>query len=48
MKNGKRLSRKQKEQIQEANLNPADWLVAKNLPGELHLVHRYTKATRII
>ncbi|WP_397443925.1 DUF6906 family protein [Peribacillus aracenensis] len=49
MKNGKRLTRKQKELIQEAKLNPSDWLIAKNLPNELHLVHREcSKTTKVI
>lgn len=40
MKHGKRLTRKQKELIQDAGLNPANWLIIKNLPDKLVLVHR--------
>ncbi|MGE6379584.1 DUF6906 family protein [Peribacillus muralis] len=49
MKNGKRLTRKQKQLIQDENLNPNDWLIVKSLIHELHLVHRECdKKTTII
>ncbi|WP_438800611.1 DUF6906 family protein [Acinetobacter baumannii] len=48
MKSGKRPTRKQKLAIQAARLNPANWLVTKNLPDTLHLVHRETGRERII
>jgi hypothetical protein len=40
MKQGKRPTRKQKLVLKAARLNPENWLVTKNLQGELHLVHR--------
>lgn len=40
MKHGKRLTRKQKELIQDLGLNPNNWLLVKNLPDKLVLVHR--------
>jgi hypothetical protein len=44
MKNGKKPTKKQKEAMQRAGLDPNNWLVTKNLNsrGELHLVHRQT------
>ncbi|WP_425387693.1 DUF6906 family protein [Aneurinibacillus terranovensis] len=46
MKAGKRPTRKQKQAIQFARLNPANWLVTKSLPDKLHLVHRETGRER--
>lgn len=40
MKHGKRLTLKQKEILQTVGLNPNNWLVVKNLPDKLVLVHR--------
>ena len=40
MKHGKRLTRKQKELLQDIGLNPNNWLKVKNLPDKLVLVHR--------
>ncbi len=40
MKHGRRLTRKQKEIVQTAGHNPHDWLLVKNLPDKLVLVHR--------
>ncbi|MFI8709840.1 DUF6906 family protein [Bacillus sp. NPDC077411] len=48
MKNGKKPTKKQKMLIKLNNLNPDNWLIYKKVDGELHLVHRYTNATRII
>lgn len=48
MKQGKKPTRKQKEAIKAANLNPNNWLVYKNLNGELHIVHRDTGTKRKI
>jgi hypothetical protein len=48
MKNGKRPTRKQKEAIKNARLNPDNWLVVKSLPDELHIVHRETGRQRVI
>lgn len=48
MKAGKRPTRRQKEAIKWAGLNPNNWLVCKNLPDELHIVHRETQRLRVI
>lgn len=40
MKHGKRPTRRQKQAIAAADLNPAEWLVAKSLPRQLHIIHR--------
>jgi hypothetical protein len=40
MKRGKKLTRKQREIIQDAGLNPCNWLLVKNLPDKLVLVHK--------
>ncbi|MED4914341.1 translation machinery-associated protein 16 [Parageobacillus thermoglucosidasius] len=48
MKNGKKPTKRQKEIIKQARLNPDNWLVVKNLPDELHIVHRETGRQRVI
>lgn len=48
MKAGKRPTRRQKDAIQWAGLNPNNWLVFKNLPDEIHIVHRQTGTKRVI
>lgn len=48
MKNGKKPTKKQKEAIKTAKLNPDNWLVVKNLPNELHIVHRTSGKQRVI
>lgn len=40
MKNGKRPSKLQKQAMTAAGLKHDEWLVVKNLPSKLHLVHR--------
>jgi hypothetical protein len=46
--NGKKPTRQQRKLISENGLYHADWLVTKNTPTEMHLVHRYGVATKII
>lgn len=48
MKNGKRPTRKQKDLIKAAGLDPTTWLIAKNTSEELLLVHRYCNQTKIV
>jgi hypothetical protein len=48
MKNDKRPNRSQKEAIKFSGLNPENWLITKNLPGEMHVVHRETGTKRIL
>ncbi|WP_438646631.1 DUF6906 family protein [Robertmurraya kyonggiensis] len=40
MKHGKRPSLNQKIIMKNVGLNPENWLVVKNLPDELWIVHR--------
>lgn len=49
MKNGKKPSVRQCKFLQQWNLNPADWLVVKDTPEQMQIVHRYSsKTTRTI
>ena len=48
MKNGKNPPLAQKKLIAEHKLNPQNWLIVKNLPEEMHLMHRYTGRLRIL
>ena len=45
MKNGKRPTRDQKKFIASHGLNPEDWLIVKNTPEIMELVHRYSDRT---
>lgn len=45
MKNGKKPTVKQCKLMQSWRLNPADWLVVKDTPDEMWLVHRYCPST---
>lgn len=49
MKHGKTPTREQRKLLQAWNLTPADWLVTKDTPEEMHIVHRFiSSTTRII
>ncbi|MEF7566037.1 hypothetical protein V4V35_23890 [Bacillus infantis] len=48
MKNGKSPSRKQKEALQQANLDPAKHLIVKNLTKELHVINIETQRVAVI
>lgn len=48
MKNGKKPTKKEKIHIHSYNLNPDNWLIFKKVSNELHLVHRYTNAKKVI
>ena len=49
MRNGKRPTRAQKIAIQNARLNPDNWLVVRQkTDGELTLLHRDTGRVRIV
>ncbi|MCQ6285840.1 DUF6906 family protein [Bacillus cereus] len=48
MKNGKKPTKKEKIHIESYNLNSDNWLIFKKLSNELHLVHRYMNATKVI
>ncbi|WP_376701120.1 DUF6906 family protein [Listeria booriae] len=48
MKHGIRPTKKESEVIKIHKLRPSNWLIFKNLPDELHLVHRDSGNTRVI
>lgn len=49
MKHGKKPTREQRKLIQQWKLDPAVWLVVKDTPEQMELVHRYSDRTiRII
>lgn len=48
MKHGKCPTREQRKFITGKGLSAENWLVAKDTPTEMVLVHRYTTATRTI
>ncbi|WP_169908369.1 DUF6906 family protein [Metabacillus halosaccharovorans] len=48
MKQGKNPTVKQKKIIKSFGLNYENWLVAKNLDDEMHLVHRFTNTLKVI
>lgn len=48
MKHGKRPTRSQSIFIKENGLNPENWLVVKDQPEQMVLVHRYTNTTKTI
>lgn len=49
MKNGKKPTRTQRMLLQKWKLDPAVWLVTKDKPEAMEIVHRYSdKTTRII
>jgi hypothetical protein len=45
VKHGKKPSVRQCKLIQKWGLNPADWLVVKDLPTEIHIQHRHFEKT---
>ncbi len=46
MKHGKKPTREQRKLIQEKRLDPAVWLVVKDTPERMELVHRYSDKTQ--
>ena len=48
MKHGKKPTREQRKLMQKWKVSTEDWLVAKDTPTEMVLVHRYTTATKTI
>lgn len=48
MKKGKRPTLKQIVLLQSSGLNHENWLVVKNLPDELHIIHRETGRLRVL
>ena len=49
MKNGKKPTREQRKLMEKWKLDPAVWLVTKDTPDRMELVHRHSdKTTRTI
>ena len=48
MKNGKNPTREQKKLLQKWKLDSSMWLVVKDTPTEMHLVHRHFDKTKKI
>lgn len=46
MKNGKKPTREQRKLIEKWKLDPAVWLVTKDTPDRMELVHRYSDKTK--
>jgi len=45
---GRNPTRRQKELLKKYGKNPDNWLVIKNPPGELHIIHRNTGTQKIL
>lgn len=45
MKSGKKPTREQRKFIQKMGLNAENWLVSKDTPEQMVLVHRYSDKT---
>lgn len=48
MKNGKKPTREQRKLLQHWKLDTYSWLVVKDTPTEMHLVHRHNDKTKRI
>ena len=48
MKHGKKPSLAQKELLKRMGLNPDNWLVIKNMPDSLEIIHRHSSRTRMV
>lgn len=48
MKHGKKPTREQRKLLQQWKLDPAVWLVVKDTPERMELVHRYSDRTKRI
>lgn len=46
MKHLKKPTREQKKLIQQKRMNPADWMVERDTPEKMELVHRYSDRTK--
>ena len=46
MKNGKKPSREQRKFLERNRLNSADWLIVKDTPELMEVVHRYSDKTK--
>jgi hypothetical protein len=48
MANAKTPTRRQRQVIKKYRLNSDNWLIRKNPPGELYIVHRISGSKRVI
>ncbi len=48
MKHAQRLKRRHKELLKKRGLVVQNWLYCKEVPGELHIVHRLSGKVRIL
>lgn len=48
MKHGKKPTREQMKLMVKWKLDPTMWLVVKDMPQEMHLVHRHSDKTKKI
>ena len=48
MKHLKKPTREQKKLIQQKKMNPADWMVERDTPSEMVLVHRHFERVKKI
>lgn len=48
MKQGKNPTREQKKYISQKGLYPGDWLVSKDTPTEMVLVHRFSNVSKVL
>lgn len=46
MKHGKKPSREQRKMLAKYHLNAADWLVTKDVPEFMEIVHRFSDSTK--
>jgi len=46
--NAKTPTRRQREIIQKRRLNSNNWLIQKNPPGELYIIHRVSGTKKLI
>ena len=48
MKQGKNPTREQKKYISSNGLYPGDWLVSKDTPKEMVLIHRFSTVNKVL
>ena len=46
MKHLKKPTREQKKLIQQKRMNPADWMIERDTPSEMVLVHRHFNSVK--
>lgn len=48
MKNGRRLTERQRKFLETKNLNPRNWWLIKNTPTEMQVLHKVSGKLKII